>query len=411
MFFAVFTAVAAGVYSQAQAGEANRITAVSVSGLKRTKPHIIEKPLAKFIGMDSGDVDTNDVYAIVKSTGVLEPLSVETRDNEGGAGKTLAVSVRDKWSIFPLPVVSVNSSGWSAGAALMDANAFGVKDTMTAVGMFGKNGIFTMAMYINSPDDVGKFGWNIMGVFALRDNEHLDQTGAKVLRRYNSMVIRPTAGLSYKLTEHITPNMNLSYRYIALRGTENPVNAPENGLQGISVYPGVSIQKDSTWDGYFLNETKAAFNYNYTFVIDGDDIQSVSLNASFNHSLIHGFRLTAKSGVVFAASSASPFLASSPREAAVNILPSDYSALDFAGLSLGLEKYLFKFSHGTTAILAAYQAVYSNSDLLAHQFDHGPAAMLLMYFSRLALPAVGLGGAYNVDKNTWQFAFNIGMSF
>jgi hypothetical protein len=410
MFFAVFTAVAAGVYPQAQAGEANRITAVSVSGLKRTKAHIIETPLAKYIGMDAGDVDANDVYAIVKSTGVLEPLSVEMPDNEGGAGKTLAVSVRDKWSIFPMPIVSVNSGGWSAGAALMDANAFGVKDTMMAVGMYGKGGILAMAMYINSPDGIGDIGWNIMGVFALRENENLDQTGETVLRRYNSMVIRPLAGLSYKLGEHITPNLNVSYRYIALRETEAPVNAPEHGVQAVSVNPGINIQKDSTWDGYFLNETKAALNYEYTFVIDGADVHAVSLNAAFNHSLVPGFRFTAKSGAVAATSSASPFLASSPREAAVNILPQAYSATDFAGISLGFEKYLFKFTHGMIAVLAAYQAVYSNGDLLAHQFDHGPAAMLLMYFSRLALPALGLGGAYNVDKEAWQFAFNIGMS-
>jgi hypothetical protein len=36
---------------------------------------------------------------------------------------------------------------------------------------------------------------------------------------------------------------------------------------------------------------------------------------------------------------------------------------------------------------------------------------LQMYFSGLAIPGVGLGGAYNVDKNTWQFAFNVGMLF
>jgi hypothetical protein len=96
---------------------------------------------------------------------------------------------------------------------------------------------------------------------------------------------------------------------------------------------------------------------------------------------------------------------------AVNILPTDYYATDFAGISLGLEKHLFKFSHGTLSLSAAYQAVYSHGDLLAHQFDHGAAAMLLMYFSKLALPAVGLGGAYNVSKNTWQYAFNVGMSF
>jgi hypothetical protein len=37
--------------------------------------------------------------------------------------------------------------------------------------------------------------------------------------------------------------------------------------------------------------------------------------------------------------------------------------------------------------------------------------MLQMYLSRVAIPGVGLGGAYNVDKNTWQYAFNIGMAF
>jgi hypothetical protein len=82
-----------------------------------------------------------------------------------------------------------------------------------------------------------------------------------------------------------------------------------------------------------------------------------------------------------------------------------------AGVSLGLEKSLFKFSFGMVSLWAAYQAVYSHSGLLPRQADHGPAAMLQMYFSRIAIPGVGLGGAYNVDKNTWQYAFNMGISF
>jgi hypothetical protein len=96
---------------------------------------------------------------------------------------------------------------------------------------------------------------------------------------------------------------------------------------------------------------------------------------------------------------------------AVNILPTSYSAARIAGVSAGLEKSLFKFSFGTVSISAAYQAVYSHSDLLPRQFDHGPVAMLQMYFSRLAMPGVGLGGAYNVDKNVWQYAFNVGITF
>jgi hypothetical protein len=34
-----------------------------------------------------------------------------------------------------------------------------------------------------------------------------------------------------------------------------------------------------------------------------------------------------------------------------------------------------------------------------------------MYFNWLAIPAVGLGEVYNVDKNVWQYASNMGMMF
>jgi hypothetical protein len=63
------------------------------------------------------------------------------------------------------------------------------------------------------------------------------------------------------------------------------------------------------------------------------------------------------------------------------------------------------------ALAAAYEVVYSNGAILDHQFDHGPVAMLQVYFSKLAFPGMGAGAAYNADKNKWQIAFNIGMSF
>jgi hypothetical protein len=79
--------------------------------------------------------------------------------------------------------------------------------------------------------------------------------------------------------------------------------------------------------------------------------------------------------------------------------------------SLGLEKYLFKVPFATISLTAAYEVVYSYGPLLEHQFDHGPVAMLQLYFNKVAFPGIGAGAAYNADKNKWQFAFNIGMSF
>jgi hypothetical protein len=418
VFFTVLAVVITGLPAQEPAGNdtgKNQITAISVSGLKKTKPRIIERPLQVFIGKDAGTIDTNEVYAVVEGTGVLELVSVELIDNQEGSGntggKTLAVTVKDKWSIFPIPIGSISSSGWGLGAVLMDTNAFGLKDTAMLVGMYSPGDWMASVMYIATPDGIGDFGWNVTGMFSLRENESQDQTGKEILRRYNSMSINPGAGLSYQLSEFITPAFDLSYKYVALRDSDDPVNAPEKGVHGITFSPSVTLQLPSTWDGYFLNEKKASVKYEYTLVVDDTDVHSASLNAAFNHSIIPGFRVIANSGIVFATPSAAPFFSSTSTASGVNILPQKYSAVNFAGLSAGLEKSLLKFKFGALSLSASYQIVYSGGDLLASQFDHGPAAMLQLYLSRVAIPGIGFGAAYNVPKNTWQIAASMGVSF
>ena len=100
IFFAAFLVIASGLFSQEPDGvNENTITAISVSGLKRTKPYVIEKPLQIYIGRDAESIDKNEIIAILKSTGIVEPLSVEIEDNADGEGnvlpgRTLAITVK-----------------------------------------------------------------------------------------------------------------------------------------------------------------------------------------------------------------------------------------------------------------------------------------------------------------------------
>jgi outer membrane protein assembly factor BamA len=425
VFVAVFILVC-GLSAQESASNdmrENQITAISVLGLKKTKLHIIERPLEKFIGRNAADVDINEVIAIIQSSGILEPLSVEIMDSQESSGKTLVVAVREKWSILPIPVFSIGSSGWTVGGALMDTNAFGLKDNMMIMGSYGTGGWMANVMFLDPPDGTGDFGWNVMGMFSFLDKENTDQTGEQTVRRYDSISINPSIGLSYKLTEFVTPSMALAYRGVILRDTKDPVNAPEKNFHGISISPDISMQHN-TWDGYFLNESSVSLKYNYILAIDADDVHSAVLRAALNQSIIPGLRFIAKTGIAFATPSASPFFESSPMSVGANVLPQKYSALNIASGSLGLEKYLLNFSFGTISVGAAYEAIYSGGELLHrqfdhgpiellqnHQFDHGPVAMLQMYLNRIAIPGIGLGAAYNVDKKVWQYAFNIGATF
>ncbi|GHU86963.1 hypothetical protein FACS189476_01450 [Spirochaetia bacterium] len=204
--FMAFVLISTGSFSQEPSDQLpdpagrdeNTITAVSVTGLKRTKPHVVEGPLQIFIGRDAESLDKNEVIAIIQATGVVEPLTIEIEDNQDGNGKTLAITARDKWSIFPVPFFGLSQSGWSVGGAFMDTNFLGRKDMLMVTGSGGTGGWMANAMYFHSPDMAGEFGWSATGMFLWQDKENVDQTNKRVLRRYNSMTINPSVGISYK---------------------------------------------------------------------------------------------------------------------------------------------------------------------------------------------------------------------
>jgi hypothetical protein len=137
---------------------------------------------------------------------------------------------------------------------------------------------------------------------------------------------------------------------------------------------------------------------------------SIQFQGIWEKSLVPGFRLNMRTGIVFEPDVPILF-ESSPFAAQVAILPRDFSARNYAGISAGLEKYLFQFSAGTISISAAYQLVYSQGSILGNSLDHGVTGILSFYLSRLAIPAVGAGFAYNVKEHFLQGSFSMGMSF
>jgi outer membrane protein assembly factor BamA len=384
-----------------------QVTAIVISGLKRTQRRVVEQPLQKFIGRDEGDVNLDEVYTIVMDTGILDPLSVTIEDAPDGDGKALTISVQEKWAFFPIPLISIGSEGSSFGGAIMDLNAFGLNDKMIVTGAYSTSAWMAGLIYSNTPDRAGLLGWNVAGFYTAQEREDMDQK-KNVYRRFNTNSVSASIGLSYPVTEWLTANLSFSYQNNMLGDTGEPVRAPTEGAQTIGIAPSVSVRQ-SAWDGYFLSEQQVSITYTYRLGIESPSVHSVSLRGTYEKSLLPGFRLNAKTGVVFAPS-ATVFFESSPSSASVDILPGKFSAKNYAGASLGFEKYLLKFSFGTISALAAYQVAWSEGAVLGHQFDHGVAGAMRLYLSKLAIPAIGVGASYNVSAQLFQFTFSMGMS-
>ena len=385
--------------------EMNRITGVSISGLGRTRLSTAERPLRRFIGLEANQIDPDEVSAAIMATGILEPVAVEVE------GQTLAVEVRERWSIFPVPVLMGGTGGLSGGLAFFDANAFGLNDQFFLAGFYHANGWIATVGYMRSSRGGRSPGWSGMAVYTRGERHDRDQN-SEVLRRFDLDTISLHAGLHFPLLEDsdlFSASALFSYNDRRPRHRDNALEGPDRNLRMFGVSGEFAIRRN-TWDGYFLSQEAASVRYTFQTDFGGTFINAVYLRGVWERTLIPGFRYKVRTGIAFRPQ-APVLFESPPGVAQVAILPREFSAINYTGLSAGLEKRLFRFTAGTISLSASYQVVYSYGSILGNSVDHGYLALLTFYLNRVAIPAVGLGVAHNVHRNYFQGFFNFGMSF
>lgn len=386
------------------------ITDIEITGLKRTKPYIARYPLEKFLGREGSTLDMNEVQAAVRDTGILEPLSIELVDN--GEGVTLHVTVQEKWSIFPFPVFMANSAYYSFGLFFSDMNAFGLRDQAAVGGTYGNTGWSAMLFYQHNPNHAGIPGWNTSFMYARQQNVDTDRNEV-IFRRFTTDQVRYSLGLNYPLSGIMSLSGTVSFTDISIIQNDNAINPPGDGAMFTGFSPGFSLRA-SNWDGFFLSQRSLSLAYGYNLAISGSSYHRADFRGVFEQPIVPGFRLSLRSGAVWKSDvdrSRAPLIEDAPQRAAVDILPMNFSARQYAGFSAGFEKCLFVIRWGTLSAIASWQCVFSDGPISGYEFDNGPSAGVRFYLSRLALPAMGVGIAYNMNSGLYQFGFNLGMSF
>ena len=383
----------------------HEIKTIEITGLTRTKPHIARYPLEVFLGRDGSALDLNEVEAVIRGTGVLEPKEIELVEYEDGM--ILHIIVEEKWSIFPFPMFMAVSGERIMGLYLVDTNFLGILDQAAIGGMYGTAGWSIMAFYNHTPNKRGVPGWNSFFSYNRSSIEDTDRYST-VHRRYSSDQLRFSFGLQYALTHYLSAGASVSYTNVTLNDISNAVAPPDKGAMLIGFSPNISLRSGS-WDGVFLSQQSVSLTYSYNHAVSGSPYHQAGIRAVYEQSIVRGLRLCIRSGLSWNTTS-SPLFEDSPSSANVDILPRGFAALKYAGLSAGLEKHLFTMRWGTLSISGSWQAVISEGSISDFAFDHGPYGAVRFYLSRVALPAMGLGMAYNMNTRKTQFGFSIGMS-
>jgi outer membrane protein assembly factor BamA len=391
------------VHSQEHSGT---IIDIEITGLKRTKQHIARYPLEIFLGREAENLDMNEVKAAIKDMGILEPEREELIKTDEGF--ILNISVTEKWSIFPLPILLASSDDFNFGINYLDANAFGQRDMMTFGFMYGSMGWMAIAAYLHTPNRSGLPGWN--GIFMYGTREIIDLDKYKnIHRQYSTDQFRLSLGLNYPFTHNFSISTSLSFTNISLKKNEIAFNQPEEEAIYLGISTGISLRY-SDWDGFLLSQRSLSLGYSYNHALLGSSYHQVEYIGIFERSLVPGFRINIRSGAVFKTET-DALIEGGPQRAQVDILPARFSASNYAGLSAGFEKYIIKFRWGTISALGSWQAVFSYGTISDLQFDNGLYVGGRLYLSRMAISAVGMGFAYNMNSGLFQFGFNMGIGF
>ncbi|MDR2072185.1 MAG: hypothetical protein LBP60_01955 [Spirochaetaceae bacterium] len=380
------------------------ISSIEIRGLTKTKPHVARYPFEKFIGLKAETLDLNEVEAAVRDTGILEPVAVELAA-DGNGGLILQITVREKWSLIPFPLVYLDSGARNFGLFLVDTNAFGLRDQAVVGGAYGSGGWTAMALYNYTPDRAGGLGWNAGFAYSRQERKDTDRD-QQVYRRYTADTLQVFPALHYSFKDHFFGKMGISFTGITLQKASS--KAPGDAMI-LGFSPGLSVRY-SHWDGYLLSEQTASLEYTFNLNLRGSSFHTAEFQGIYEKSLSPGFRLNLRTAMVWTSSS-DPLFESNPKKSQVDVLPRTFSARQYWGFSGGFEKYLVKFRFGTVSALGTWQVVYSQGPISDGEFDHGPAGGVRFYLSRLALPAIGAGIAYNMSSGIFQFTFSLGMGF
>ncbi|MDR0511898.1 MAG: hypothetical protein LBG93_02190 [Treponema sp.] len=382
------------------------ITGISITGLMRTRLSAAERALRRFIGMEVNSLNPDDVAAAIESTIILRPLSVEIQ------GQVLAVEVYERWSIFPIPIITGDAGGIGGGASFFDANAFGLIDQMYVTAIFNAEGWTVTAGYFFSRRAAHLPSIANAASFSMRERHDRDQNNY-ILRRFNVNAVSFHSTINFPLIA----NSDLLYFSALFSFNDRRSNnlayiLPEepSSLYMFGAGGELSLHKN-TWDGYFISQRALSVRYVIYTNFSNNFFETVQIRAAWEQPIIPGFRANLRMGLFFAPQ-APVLFESLPVAAQIVILPKNFSAQNYASVSASLEKSLFRFRLGTLSVSLGYQLAHSRGTALPDfSFDHGYMGMLSFYITRLRAPVLSMGVSHNVRSDFLQTFISFAISY
>ncbi len=389
---------------------------VKIEGNKKTKASTIRR-LAKIRGecVPEEGLDAADIKQKLLNAHLFS--EVEVNIEEGVETEVVNIRVKEKWTIIPVPVFYTSGEKSGGGLMVLESNLLGRKKMLVVGGSYSNVGNKYEAIYI----DDAFFGTD--GIFVVRplfiERDIFQYDDEEEIYGYHEKYSLFFTIFGWKITDHIAPGLGLIYRYRDMSEAEDYVAPPE--------------QHHSNGAMFNLRVT----NTDYTDYYDKGHLGTVVLEHAieeFGADTIYGrFKVTwdftypvwkvlsrtfVEAGISFGEDvSISNYFRLGGSKGRRGVPDRGVWVDDYLSLSQAFEQELYEHKLGTLTITEF-------GDLLFTEREGGLSADprpfrtygalglgLRVYLKDIAIPAVGVDGAYGFRNEGFHVTAYIGQAF
>lgn len=384
------------------------VNEIVIHGIKKTSPSVILSRITIKNGDPLSAFNPYEAVNNLKKTNLFSDITISY--NRNGDSVDIIISLKEKWTLIPIPMYSSNKHGTSYGLYLIETNFLGYGKTIFTGGIYSRESKKLIIGYI----DQSILNSNFRGAIFLSHKDEIYQKGDSdynIFSKYKASktLLRVDAGYSFSDAIKIFAasgfwKTNLDYSY------NEGLNVPEemsNYLTGI-----IARYENTYHNEYLYFGTKVELTtISYIPMNNNSEYFNVTTyKGEYNHKITPQARLNFFSSGGYG-NRPSIFEENIGGKPGARTLPADILCVDdFINWTLSFEQIAFKFKWGVVTVLAFFEGGFYKNDYETSHY-YGPGIGTLVYLKNIALPAMGFNIAKNLHSGYNEFSVNIGMSF
>ncbi len=123
----------------------HRVSDIQVQGNVRTERHVIVRALGVRPGDRISDAELGELRQHLLNLRLFQEVEIARRPD--GEGVVLEVSVKERWTLIPIPIAGASAGAFRAGVAVLESNLLGRHKLLVVSGLYSSRGPTAFLMY------------------------------------------------------------------------------------------------------------------------------------------------------------------------------------------------------------------------------------------------------------------------